>query len=623
MISLVLAALSAANDCADLSLLQLRTSSRVVQAVFRFKGGTSENGFAGIVPADLDPALGMTPTTTLTGVVSGTGLDVLTFSPKKGESRSAPVGLRIPLEALEEVLKDGEPLRQGEFRFQGATAANAFQGVVPGILAHQAWAKPDTVLRGDVVNDELRNIVYVSADGSEATATPTIPLQHLEAPAGDPPIFRFKGATAATNFVGTLPDSLLGQTWAHPNVRLRGTVDGDALSKVEYAQGDGWAPAPLALPLSQLTEVSSNLLPAEVEPAWERLLAARDDLTWKLRMVPDKKGLWQKLRQLGPGHSPRIPENYYHKVSERGDTPVWYRRLNDAPDYLPWGGRLVHRDSADLPAGHLADRPDADLVHNRGAIDGRGIGWGTQAAEQWPRRENVGWGGTCTCPDGSVYIVGDEGTNCEYLACEHGTPSQCERKWAPGRDMMKVTCAQLDGASDLAGDLYGLVEQAFKQLDAAVNVLAGKTFDLNAIDAHERLAQWHARQPTPVPTPLEPPPTVAPQTLPSSPAPTPRVESDVGPLWKGRNEAYPERLLSPGDGSWSTGAAIAPDAAPVRAPADPGPMPLDRPPATESGVDAALRSSSKSVSERTVQRTVKSTLRSSDATTPPLWALGR
>lgn len=187
--------------------------------------------------------------------------------------------------------------------------------------------------------------------------------------------------------------------------------------------------------------------------------------------------------------------------------------------------------------------------------------------------------------------------------------------------MMKVTCAQLDAQSDLAGDVYGMVEQAFQQLDAAVNVLAGKTFDLNPIDAHERLAQWHARQPTPVPTPMEPPPTVAPQTLPPSPAPTPRVESDVGPLWKGRNEASPERLLSPG-GRWSTGGgATPPDAAP-RAPADPGPMPLDRPPATESGVDAALRSSSKSA-ERTVTRTVKSTTRSSEATTPPLWALGR
>lgn len=485
----LLLAVAAADGCVDLSLLQLRISS-VAQGVYRLKSTAPANGFVSSGPEHFDPGLGMTPTTTLRGVVKGDELDVSTYLTTEGELRTAPAGLRIPLADLEPVLDDEAPVRR-------------------------EW---------------------------------------------------------------------------------------------------------MALP-----QVSSDVLPADVEPAWAQMLASQNELTSKLRMVPDKQALWQKLRQLGPGRSQRIPENYYRKVSERGDTPVWYRELEDAPHYLPWGGRLVHRDSADLPTGHLADRPDANLVHNRGAIDGRGIGWGTQVEERWPRRENAGWGGTCTCPDGSVYIVSDEGTNCEYLACEHGTPSHCERKWAPGRDMMKVTCAHLDASIDVAVDLDSMVEQAFQQLDAVVNALAGKAVDLTPIDARARLEDWHARQPTPAPTAVQEPPTVAPQTWPPSPAPTPRIGSEVGPLWKGRNQDYAEPLLSPGDGSWSTGgAARDPDPAPTRAPADPGPMPLDRPPATESSVDAAVRSRSEQrVTTRTETRKITRTASAGEATMPPLWAIGR
>ena len=41
------------------------------------------------------------------------------------------------------------------------------------------------------------------------------------------------------------------------------------------------------------------------------------------------------------------------------------------------------------------------------------------------REENVqgvgGHGGTCTCPDGQVYPVGDMGNNCGSLACVGGS----------------------------------------------------------------------------------------------------------------------------------------------------------------------------------------------------------
>ena len=57
-----------------------------------------------------------------------------------------------------------------------------------------------------------------------------------------------------------------------------------------------------------------------------------------------------------------------------------------------------------------------------------------------PAEDNIGsWGGTCTCPNGQVYDVGDTG-NCVSIACEGGVPSTCERQPRPERSGMKVTC---------------------------------------------------------------------------------------------------------------------------------------------------------------------------------------
>jgi len=66
------------------------------------------------------------------------------------------------------------------------------------------------------------------------------------------------------------------------------------------------------------------------------------------------------------------------------------------------------------------------------------------------RKENfVGWwGGTCTCPDGQTYEVGDLNDGCgkgpQSLACQFGTPSNCEKvsKWSRAGKM--VTCVQKD-----------------------------------------------------------------------------------------------------------------------------------------------------------------------------------
>ena len=50
-----------------------------------------------------------------------------------------------------------------------------------------------------------------------------------------------------------------------------------------------------------------------------------------------------------------------------------------------------------------------------------------------------GFGGTCRCPDGKTYEVGDNGDACKSLACVNGEMLNCNRKmgvWS-GR---KVTC---------------------------------------------------------------------------------------------------------------------------------------------------------------------------------------
>jgi len=52
-----------------------------------------------------------------------------------------------------------------------------------------------------------------------------------------------------------------------------------------------------------------------------------------------------------------------------------------------------------------------------------------------------GWGGQCTCADGQVYQVGDNGDSCATLACEGGIRGSCNKhngEWSGA----SVTCAQ-------------------------------------------------------------------------------------------------------------------------------------------------------------------------------------
>mmetsp|Transcript_69896 Transcript_69896/g.202571 ORF Transcript_69896/g.202571 Transcript_69896/m.202571 type:complete len:642 (-) Transcript_69896:180-2105(-) len=68
------------------------------------------------------------------------------------------------------------------------------------------------------------------------------------------------------------------------------------------------------------------------------------------------------------------------------------------------------------------------------------------AQNKYRRMPGVGsWGGSCTCPDGTTYNVGDKNDACKQgplsLACEGGVPGECIKERDVGRSGMAVTCA--------------------------------------------------------------------------------------------------------------------------------------------------------------------------------------
>ena len=50
------------------------------------------------------------------------------------------------------------------------------------------------------------------------------------------------------------------------------------------------------------------------------------------------------------------------------------------------------------------------------------------------------WGGTCKCPDGRTYQVGDGADGCATLACVYGEKVNCN-KYGGEWSYRKVTCA--------------------------------------------------------------------------------------------------------------------------------------------------------------------------------------
>ena len=51
------------------------------------------------------------------------------------------------------------------------------------------------------------------------------------------------------------------------------------------------------------------------------------------------------------------------------------------------------------------------------------------------------WGGTCACPDGKSYQVGDNKDFCMSLACTTGQMVNCHRRYGQW-SKRRVTCAE-------------------------------------------------------------------------------------------------------------------------------------------------------------------------------------
>jgi hypothetical protein len=99
-----------------------------------------------------------------------------------------------------------------------------------------------------------------------------------------------------------------------------------------------------------------------------------------------------------------------------------------------------------------------------------------------------GWGGTCTCPDGTVYHVGDQWNSCRSLACHGGTPGKCSRYNPKGRGI-KVTCMsgekvklkkEIEAQKEAIEGLKNTLEQersAYKSMERELNATKKDFFE--------------------------------------------------------------------------------------------------------------------------------------------------
>jgi len=70
------------------------------------------------------------------------------------------------------------------------------------------------------------------------------------------------------------------------------------------------------------------------------------------------------------------------------------------------------------------------------------------------------WGGSCTCPDGQVYQVGDEGNMCGSLACYGGTSGPCIQQISDSWANKKANCAGLRRRKPISGSPQTYMELA-------------------------------------------------------------------------------------------------------------------------------------------------------------------
>ena len=102
--------------------------------------------------------------------------------------------------------------------------------------------------------------------------------------------------------------------------------------------------------------------------------------------------------------------------------------------------------------------------------------WGGKSEAE---KEKVGkWGGSCTCPDGAVYQVGDNSNRCQSLACVGGVSGDCNKGEGPW-SFRRVVCGGTDmhsrrhycGTSKVVGEILrnvssGALDEPYKTTGA-------------------------------------------------------------------------------------------------------------------------------------------------------------
>ena len=134
------------------------------------------------------------------------------------------------------------------------------------------------------------------------------------------------------------------------------------------------------------------------------------------------------------------------------------------------------------------------------------------------------WGGTCTCPNGNVYLVGDRNDQCQSLSCEGGVSGVCNH-YSSAWSHRKVVCAPSDTSPP--PEAPGCLDWCLTDFVTPIDKKCGW--------ARCGSCSFCSKPPPPV-VPLPPPPpppgfpAASPRPPPPSPSPPPPPSSSPSPL---------------------------------------------------------------------------------------------
>lgn len=135
-------------------------------------------------------------------------------------------------------------------------------------------------------------------------------------------------------------------------------------------------------------------------------------------------------------------ELYVFNISEHG-------RINTNDYSQPtWEAFHLAKTGKPSPYGPNSRMPAPQLL----TCHGRAPAAAKPVDNYEPNSVDGGWGGSCTCPNGEVYQVADQGRGCSALNCHGGTSGACH-KYDGAWSKAKVTCG--DASSPRAPNSNG------------------------------------------------------------------------------------------------------------------------------------------------------------------------